>query len=90
VFASSIAGTKESPLWAGEAIRGKFNVPRASELTAYLYLKSPNTSQRGQDISLSVVRINPSFEEKKPLIVDWLDVQDSTGRVLIGVEYVKK
>ena len=90
MFVGSIAGTTESPLWAGEAIHWKFDVSRPSELTVYLYLKNPNPSQRGQDISLGVVRIDPLFEEKKPRSVDWLDVQEGTGRIRIGVGYVKE
>ena len=90
MFVGSIAGTTESPLWAGEAIHWKFDVSRPSELTVYLYLKNPNPSQRGQDISLGVVRIDPLFEEKKPRTVDWLDVQEGTGRIRIGVGYVKE
>lgn len=89
VFVASIAGTTESPQWAEGAILWKFDVSRASELSVRLYLKKPNTPRGGQDISLGVARIKPPFKEKQPFGVKWLDVQEGTGRIRIGVEYVE-
>ncbi|KAK7731089.1 Serine/threonine-protein kinase [Cytospora paraplurivora] len=53
-FAGAIAGTVESPEWAGNAILWKFDVSRASELTAHIYLKTPDTHQGDDDTCLGM------------------------------------
>lgn len=36
-----------------------------------------------------MVRVSPSFEEGQPLDRQWLDIQDGTGRIYIGVDYTR-
>ncbi|KAH7346768.1 protein kinase [Rhexocercosporidium sp. MPI-PUGE-AT-0058] len=88
VFVGSVSGTTENPLWEGHETSYKFDVSQAAGLVIHLYLTNPDVSKGGQDISLGTGGINPLFENEKPL-VEWLDVQDGTGKIRVGVEYVE-
>ncbi|KAL5319203.1 hypothetical protein ACEPPN_012252 [Leptodophora sp. 'Broadleaf-Isolate-01'] len=88
VFVCSVSGTTENPLWEGHETSYNFDVSQAAELVIHLYLTNPDVSKGGQDISLGTGRIIPLFENEKPLI-EWLDVQDGTGKIRVGVEYVE-
>ncbi|KAH9211031.1 protein kinase, partial [Leptodontidium sp. 2 PMI_412] len=88
VFVCSVSGTTENPLWEGHETSYNFDVSQAAELAIHLYLTNPDVSKGGQDISLGTGRIIPLFENEKPLI-EWLDVQDGTGKIRVGVEYVE-
>ncbi|KAH6659321.1 kinase-like domain-containing protein [Truncatella angustata] len=73
VFVNSVSGNPENPLWAGDNTQYKFDVSRITELAVHLYMRNPQAppgSGRSQDIFLGVVRINPSFQEKRTFVED--------------------
>ncbi|PNY28157.1 Serine/threonine-protein kinase gad8 [Tolypocladium capitatum] len=85
----AVSGTAENPLWAGDEASCRFDVSRFAELTIYLYLKNAEASTGSQDTFLGLTRIHPSFDERKPLDPEWLDVQDGTGKIRVTVEYIE-
>jgi serum/glucocorticoid-regulated kinase 2 len=85
VTVDSFSGTTESPLWAGDEASCKFDVSRAAKLT----VKNPNSFKGSQDIFLGIARINPLLDDKKPPGTEWFNIQNDTGKVRIGVEYVE-
>ena len=67
VFVDAVSGSPQNPYWAGENTAYKFDVSRATELSAQLFLRNPNArpgAGRSEDIFLGAVRITPRFEER--------------------------
>jgi serum/glucocorticoid-regulated kinase 2 len=89
VTVDSFSGTTESPVWAGDEASCKFDVSRAAELTVHFYVKNPNSFRGSQDIFLGIARINPLLDDKKPIGTEWFNIQNGTGKVRIGVEYIE-
>ncbi|CAL5872006.1 uncharacterized protein PFLUO_LOCUS6263 [Penicillium psychrofluorescens] len=100
VFINSVDGTRENPLWAGSNTQYKFDVSRAAELTVHVFIRNPSASRgtgRTQDICLGVVRLQPRFDTRGDngsrsagySGVEWVDMQQGTGKLQLGVEYVE-
>lgn len=73
VFVDAVSGSPQNPYWPGENTSYKFDVSRATELTAQIYLRNPNArpgAGRSEDIFLGIVRVNPRFEEVKQYVED--------------------
>ncbi len=73
VFVDAVSGTPQNPYWPGENTSYKFDVSRATELTAQIYLRNPNArpgAGRSEDIFLGIIRVNPRFEEVKQYVED--------------------
>ena len=73
VFVNAVSGSPENPLWAGNHTSYKFDVSRVTELSAQVYLRSPNAtpgSGRNQDIFLGACRVTPRFEEPRQHLDD--------------------
>ena len=74
VHVSSVSGTPENPLWAGDNTSYKFDVTSQTELSMSIYLRNPNgpsgASRLATDIFLGQVRIHPKFEETQPHMED--------------------
>ena len=73
VFVDAVSGSPQNPYWPGENTSYKFDVSRATELTAQIYLRNPNAragAGRSEDIFLGIVRVNPRFEEIKQYVED--------------------
>ena len=73
VFVDAISGSPQNPYWPGENTSYKFDVSRATELTAQIYLRNPNArpgAGRSEDIFLGMIRVNPRFEEVKQYVED--------------------
>ena len=87
VHVSSVSGTPENPLWAGDNTSYKFDVTTQTELSMSIYLRNPNglsgASRLATDTFLGQVRINPKFEEAQPHMDDFKsnrrDREKSTG-----------
>ena len=73
VFVDAVSGSPQNPYWPGENTSYKFDVSRATELIAQIYLRNPNArpgAGRSEDIFLGIVRVNPRFEEVKRYVED--------------------
>jgi serum/glucocorticoid-regulated kinase 2 len=101
VVVESVSGSTKNPLWAenrttkmwGAGNKTSFDVSRVAELTIYLYLRSPIASGRNQDFFLGVTKLNPwvdKSQEENTSNTKWLDIQDGTGKIRIGVEFTER
>ena len=101
VFINSVQGTPENPVFPGANTQFKFDVSRITSLTIYLFMRNPNAdpgSGRTQDVQIGVVRVTPQLQGNDATGkesargfggVGWFDVQQGTGKLEIGVEFVE-
>lgn len=66
VFVSSVSGSPENPLWAGDNTGYQFDVSRPAEITLELYIRNPYappSAGRNHDVLIGRCKYTPKFEE---------------------------
>lgn len=84
-----VSGNTECPVWAGNTSPWHFHASNSAKLRMYLYLKNTNIDGSRQDISLGRVAHVLDRMLDGPRSTEWLDVQEGTGKIRIGLEYKK-
>lgn len=68
IFVSSVSGSPENPLWAGDNTGYQFDVSRVSDLSLDIYIRNPHappSAGRNHDILIGRVKYTPKFEENR-------------------------
>ncbi|KFZ11363.1 hypothetical protein V502_07584 [Pseudogymnoascus sp. VKM F-4520 (FW-2644)] len=90
VSAESICWDRRGSVhWIGYHTTIKFDVSASSELIVYLFVRNSDASMERQVVFLGSIRLNP-FLESRASGMKWVDVQNGTGKVQLGVSYLEK
>ncbi|KAH8696517.1 hypothetical protein BGW36DRAFT_428522 [Talaromyces proteolyticus] len=90
IFIDACQGTRENPDWMPMG-RKKFDIFRSAKLTIRLYAGNPNSHCRGsQDTFLGYAKMNTVFGDGNSHQMEWLPIENGTGKLLVEVEYEKK